>query len=285
MDEKARRLAEIEAAGYTIIADFLSPQTVAAVRASISSNLGTHMGRNNFEGGLTERVYACAARSPLLASIAEDPRILELCDSLFRPGYLLSGSQAINILPGETPQPFHTDDSFYPMARPRRMFSLAIMIAIDAFTDQNGATEVIPGSHLWSDDEVNRICPRGGITQGLSPETWMTHPVQKTLMPAGAAMVFAGTLLHRGGANHSSQPRLALTNQYCEPWARTQENFYLSVPREVARGLSPRLQELLGYSICPPFLGHVMGRHPLKTLEPDYVSPIHKYTAITAADP
>jgi ectoine hydroxylase-related dioxygenase (phytanoyl-CoA dioxygenase family) len=89
-------------------------------------------------------------------------------------------------------------------------------------------------------------------------------------MPAGSVIVFLGTLVHRGGANRSQRPRLALSNQYCEPWARQQENFTLGVPVEVARGLSDRVQELLGYNIHPPFMGHVGGLHPKRQLhEPE----------------
>src|SRR6185503_9301898 len=89
------------------------------------------------------------------------------------------------------------------------------------------------------------------------------------VMPAGAVVVFLGTLWHRGGANRSAAPRLALSMQYCEPWARQQENFTLGVPREVARTLSPRVQELLGYNIHPPFMGHVNGLHPKRLLNED----------------
>ncbi|MEQ1890885.1 MAG: phytanoyl-CoA dioxygenase family protein [Alphaproteobacteria bacterium] len=275
MHDKEQRLTEIETVGYSIVPDFLDAETVAGARAELASALGSFKGRNNFEGRLTERVYACATRGPILMRIAMDPRMLELCDDVLKPGYLLSGSQGINIHPGETPQPFHADDSFYPLPRPRPMVSIGIMIAIDAFTSVNGSTEVIPGSHLWSDEEVNGIYPLGGNNpEGPSREPKMVHQAKTLILPAGGAMVFAGTLVHRGGANRSSQPRLAITNQYCEPWARTQENLYLSVPTELVRGLPVRMQELLGYSICPPFMGHVMGRHPLKTLEPDYISPV-----------
>ena len=93
-------------------------------------------------------------------------------------------------------------------------------------------------------------------------------------MPAGAAAVFQGTLIHGAGANRRAAPRLAFTSQYCEPWARTQENFYLGVPRELVRGMSPQLQSLLGYSIMPPFMGQVTASHPLKTLEDGYVPPV-----------
>ena len=91
---------------------------------------------------------------------------------------------------------------------------------------------------------------------------------------AGAAIVLQGHLIHRGGANRSGAPRLAVTNQYCQPWARTQENFFLGVPRERAAALSPRLQALLGYEIWPPFMGHVTGSHPAKTLVPGWAAPV-----------
>ena len=94
------------------------------------------------------------------------------------------------------------------------------------------------------------------------------------VMPAGAAIVFLGTLMHRGGATRSKAPRLAFTSQYCEPWARTQENFYLGIPRERVAAMSPALQSLLGYNIWPPFMGQVTASHPLKSLEPGWVPPI-----------
>lgn len=274
MTETARRIAEIEAVGFTTIPDFLDAATLAEARAALEPHLDEYLGRNDFEGELTERVYALAARAPIFSRIALDPRMLALCDAFLQPGYLLTGSQSIRIHPGETPQPFHADDSFYPIPRPRKMFSLAIILAIDAFTAENGATELIPGSHLWSDEQVRGIYHLGGNEPGPSPESRMAPVAQPALLPAGGAIVFSGTLIHRGGANRSRVSRMAITNQYCEPWARTQENFCLGVPKSVMRGLPPRLQQLMGYSIYPPFMGHVVGRHPLKTLEADYVSPI-----------
>jgi ectoine hydroxylase-related dioxygenase (phytanoyl-CoA dioxygenase family) len=86
-------------------------------------------------------------------------------------------------------------------------------------------------------------------------------------MPAGSVVVFLGTLVHRGGENRSTRPRLGLSNQYCQPWARQQENYTVSVPREEAARMSPRVQALLGYSIHPPFMGHVRGLHPRRLLE------------------
>ena len=93
-------------------------------------------------------------------------------------------------------------------------------------------------------------------------------------MPAGACIVFAGTLVHRGGRNRSSRSRCAFSHQYCEPWARQQENFVLGVPADVAREMPERLREMLGYSIHPPFMGQLTASHPQKALAPGYVLPV-----------
>lgn len=267
-----QHLEELDARGYTIIPDFLSPDTLARVRRALQPHLQVHAGRNNFEGLRTERVYTLVARGRVFEEIAQDERVLGLLDALLAPGYLLTASQAICIRPGETPQPVHFDDTFYPIPRPRPSISFSTIVAVDAFTADNGGTEVIPGSHRWSDAEI------AGVYDGYDADAPTPPELERQLvpmaMPAGACLFFHGTLLHRGGANRSAAPRLAFSNQYCQPWARTQENFYLGVPPQAVRAMSPRLQALLGYGVMPPFMGHVTALHPLKTLAEDYVNAV-----------
>jgi ectoine hydroxylase-related dioxygenase (phytanoyl-CoA dioxygenase family) len=245
----------IERDGYTIIADFMDAARLAEVRRVLGFYLGSHAGRNPFEGYDTERVYTLVARGRVFWDIALDERVLALCDRFLLPGCLITASQAICIRPGETPQDFHHDDTFYTVPRPRPMISLSTIAAVDAFTAGNGGTEVIPGSHLWGDDWRERAAAARAVT---------------VVMPAGACVVFSGTLVHRGGANRSAAPRLAFSNQYCQPWARQQENFLQGVPLEVARQMPRRLQEMLGYAIYPPFMGQLTASHPAKALEADY---------------
>jgi ectoine hydroxylase-related dioxygenase (phytanoyl-CoA dioxygenase family) len=257
--------AQMQDRGYTVIEDFMDVATLAAVRETLAPHLGSHHGRNDFEGFLTERVYTLVGRGKVFEDITEESRLLALLDRVLQPAYLLTASQAINIQPGETAQSIHTDDSFYRQPRPRPAISYTVIAAVDAFTVENGCTQVIPGSHRWSDDEVARW---RGDPEGLRS---LLVPME---IPAGACFVFPGTLLHCGGANHSERPRLAFTNQYCEPWARTQENFYLGIPREMVRAMSPRLQQLLGYDVWPTFMGMVTASHPSKALAPDWIPPL-----------
>jgi ectoine hydroxylase-related dioxygenase (phytanoyl-CoA dioxygenase family) len=261
-------LRRLEADGYTIIEDVLDADGLNAFRAGVAPYLGSHHGRNAFEGFTTERVYTLVGRGPVFEAIAADARLLDLLGAFLAPGFLLSASHAICINPGEAAQSLHFDDSFYPIPRPRRPIGMSVIGAIDAFTEENGATRVIPGSHLWGADCRERAAGA------------RTVPVE---MPAGAIALFQGTLVHGAGANRSRSPRLAYTNQYCAPWARTQENFFLGIPRERVRAMSPALQSLLGYSIMPPFMGQVTASHPLKTLEEGWTPAIERQAAVRSA--
>jgi ectoine hydroxylase-related dioxygenase (phytanoyl-CoA dioxygenase family) len=271
-------LAEIARRGFVVIDRLLGPEELVTMRAALAPHLRTELfGRNDFEGHRTERVYSLVGRHPIFADLVAHPRILGICDALLERNYLLTASQAIRIHPGETAQPVHTDDGFYSIPRPRKAFSVSTIWAVDAFTAENGATQVIPESHTWADAAIERLldevsfatAPRDARAPH-EPKTLPTSLAERLVdvtMQAGSVIVFLGTLLHRGGANRSDAARLALSNQYCEPWARQQENYTLSIPKDVARAMSPRVQELLGYSIHPPFMGHVNGMHPRRVLE------------------
>ena len=255
----------IHTVGYTVIEDFLDEEGLTAFRAALAPFEGSHHGRNDFEGFRTERIYTLVARGKAFEQIATDPRLMALIGRFLQPNFLLSASHAISLEPGETAQSIHSDDNFYHQRRPRPPIGISVIGAIDAFTRENGCTEVVPGSHLWGEPgDPNRPNDMTEIEKLLVPLE----------VPAGACFVFAGTLLHRGGANTTDKRRLAFTNQYCEPWARPQENFWLSVPREMVREMSPVAQSLLGYEIAPPFLGMVSASHPSKTLEPGWVPPV-----------
>jgi ectoine hydroxylase-related dioxygenase (phytanoyl-CoA dioxygenase family) len=261
--------AALDRDGYTIIRDFLSSDELAEVRRVLGLYLGDRAGRNNFEGYRTERVYTLVGRARIFWKVTLDPRVMVLCERYLLPNFLLTASQAIEIAPGETPQPFHADDLFYTVPRPRPMISLSTIVAVDPFTADNGGTEVVPGSHAWSDAELAGMAAQIGVDDPREQERFAAR-ARAVEMPAGACVVFAGTLVHRGGANRSSAPRCAFSSQYCQPWARQQENFTLSVPVEVARQMPVRLQELLGYSIHPPFMGQLSASHPVKALAPEY---------------
>ena len=242
-------LAALQHDGYVILPDLLTPAELGEIRHAVAPLVDRH-GRNGFEGRMTQRVYSVLNKTRTCDRIADHPRVLALLDRLFLPNYLLSMLQVINILPGEQAQLLHTDDGFYPLPRPRAALGAATICAIDDFTADNGATDIIPGSHLWGQ---------------RTPEETEREPV---VMKAGSCVFFLSTLWHGGGANRSAAPRLAVTAQYCEPWLRPQEAFTLSTTRDTVRAVSEDIRRMLGYSIHPPFIGQVDGMHPKRLLEP-----------------
>ncbi len=235
--------------GCVVLEHLIDSAACTAIRAE-ATRLAAGSGRNAFEGFRTQRVYNVLAKTRLFDDLIDHPRIMALLDRLFEPNYLLSQAQTINIHPGEESQPLHFDDGFYKIPRPRPALGAAAIWAIDDFTADNGATEIIPRSHLWDGERTAK-------RDETIPCT----------MPAGSAIFFLGTMWHGGGANRSNRPRLAFTAQYCAPWLRQQENFFLEVPREIARALRPTIQSLMGYSVYPPFMGMVDSMHPKRVLD------------------
>ena len=241
---------DLERDGYVVVPDVLNDGDIDAVRAALAPELAKgYRGRNPFEGHRTQRAYCLVAKSRAFDRLILDPSILDLCERVLGPNFLLTATLAIKLEPGETAQDFHTDDGFYRVPRPRPAISLSTLWAIDDFTEQNGATLVHPGSHRWGDERPTNL-----------------RAAMPTTMRAGSVLVYLGTLVHAGGANRSAADRLGISIQYATAWARQQENFMMALGVDGARGVPERLQELIGYSIHPPFMGMIDGRHPKKLL-------------------
>ena len=248
VDEIVRGLEED---GYAIVEGVLSAEEVATARADMLRVLETTpTGRNTFEGFGTKRVYALFAKTRVWDGPATSPLLLGVLDRVLGPGYQLSAPTGIQIGPGEVAQVLHRDDSIYPLPQPHGEVVLNTMWPLDDFTEANGATRIVPGSHRsWER-------PPDGVATVAAE------------MPAGSVMFYTGSVSHGGGANRTGQPRLGVILEYVAGWLRPQETHLLAVPRDVAAQLPGRLQELLGYGIYPPFVGYVDGRHPRRVLEP-----------------
>ena len=251
----ARRLIDD---GYVIISGMMPDQDVQSARADLRRVLAaTPTGRNSFEGFATQRVYALFAKTRTFDRAAVHPLLLDVLDQVLGH-YQLSAPVGIRIGPGEQAQILHRDDSVYPLPQPHPPVVVNTMWPLDEFTQENGATRFVPGSHRWEP----RRQPAGD------------DPVLTGTMSPGSAMFYLGSLWHGGGANRTGQPRLGVILEYAAAWLRPQENHCLAVPRDIARQLPERLQELLGYNIYPPFLGYVDGSHPRKVLSAPESAPL-----------
>jgi ectoine hydroxylase-related dioxygenase (phytanoyl-CoA dioxygenase family) len=241
-------LAAIDADGGCIVDGLLTSDIVRDTRDELIEVLrSTPEGRNFFEGFKTQRIYALFAKTRGFDALAVHPLLLGVLDRVLE-NYQLSAPVGISIGPGEAAQLLHRDQSIYPLPLSFPPVVFNTMWAFDDFTEANGATRVVAGSHRW---------------------TYAPEPDAETVaavMSAGSVLFYPGTLWHGGGANTTDRPRLGVILEYAASWLRPQENHLLAVPRETVAGLPKRLQELLGYNIYPPFVGYVDGHHPRRSL-------------------
>ncbi len=260
---------EYEDRGYVIFEGIMPTEDVEAARAALAPYL-TKTGRNDFEGFKSNRVYSLLTKAPeVFAPMAMHPLALAFSERELGSSCLLSAMLAINLHPGETVQDWHIDDDHIQIPLPRPAYGVSTFWTIDPMTEENGATEIIPGSHRWGERQIPEIDQQAihdpaGRDAAIDPKP--RADAIKATMPAGSLMVAKGTLWHRGGANLSDKPRLIVTPQYCPGWARPLETMLLTLSKEQARALPKRVRELAGYSIHGMFMGYTDGAHPEKTL-------------------
>jgi ectoine hydroxylase-related dioxygenase (phytanoyl-CoA dioxygenase family) len=177
--------------------------------------------------------------------------VLPVVEGVLDPGCLVSSLSSIRIQPGETAQPIHADDQLMPLAKPHVPTVCNSMWALTDFTAANGATRIIPGTHLAAE----------------SPDFGSTYDSIPAEMPRGSVLVWHGSLWHGGGANATVEDRIGIAMNYCAGWVRQQENQQLGIPVEVARTFSPRLRELVGYGVYNMLIGHINKHSPVELLD------------------
>jgi ectoine hydroxylase-related dioxygenase (phytanoyl-CoA dioxygenase family) len=138
----------------------------------------------------------------------------------------------IEILPGETDQQLHRDDTPYPICLAGFELQIGVMWALCDFTVENGATRVVPGSHRFL-----RAWHRPDLSQ-----------VAQAVMPKGSALFYLGSTWHGGGANRGESPRTGLINTYSLGWLRPENSNTLEVPPEMAARYDETVRRLLGYA-------------------------------------
>ena len=263
--------SEYERTGYVIFPSLMDDGGIRRVRNALVPYLN-QKGRNDFEGFKSNRVYALLAKNPdVFSDMVLHPLALYFAERELGRSCLLSALLAINLHPGETVQPWHCDDQQVMIPRPRPTFGVSTFWTIDPMTEQNGATEIIPGSHLWENEGALTFERDAELFDGAKERDVNHDPAPhpdmiKAVLPAGSLMILKSSVYHRGGANRSDKSRLIVTPQYCAGWSRQLENMVLAVPPEKAAKLPKRVRELLGYNIHDFFMGYVDGMHPEKTL-------------------
>lgn len=248
--EIERRCAEIEDQGYTVVEGAIEPELTAelvAVTRGIARETGIVPKRTLAEGFATLRNYNLLAKHPLYAKMPVHPSVLPIVERVLGRDCLLSGTTVMDVGPGEKAQALHPDDLVIGVPRPHAPLMVTTLWALTDFTDENGATRLVPGTHK--------------LDHG--PDYSKTYDTIPCEMPAGSVLILNASLWHSAGENRTTdQWRLGSNIQYCSGFIRTQQNHYLGIPRETMLGFPERLRELLGLSLYKGMLGHIDGKSP-----------------------
>jgi ectoine hydroxylase-related dioxygenase (phytanoyl-CoA dioxygenase family) len=256
--EPTRDLAQAEKDirdyGCCVVRDTLDPQQLQRVRDALyrAADDDRNRGRESkftfdyAHDNSNQRVWNLLSRDPVFSDLAEHPSALHLLRTFLGWPILLSNISANITGPGGGEMVLHADQIYMPQPW-GGIQGMNVGWCIDRFTDENGATRIVPGSHL-----LNR----------MPTDAELTSDSVAVEAPAGSIMVMEGRLWHKTGNNRTqNERRAAIFGFYTIPIYRTQENWFLSLNPSVHRYASDTMLTLLGYKADG--LGMVNGASPL----------------------
>jgi ectoine hydroxylase-related dioxygenase (phytanoyl-CoA dioxygenase family) len=252
-DQVATHAQRIRTDGFTVLERIVEPDLVEALKDTIrriEREQGVGYAKTSFEGLRTLRINNLLAHDEVFWRVPLHPAALPIAEAVLDRELLLSSFCSLILGPGQEAQPMHEDTQQIPLPRPHVPLSVNVIWALSDFTEANGATRVVPGSHRFD----------------RAPEYGRHYDSVAAEMPAGSLMLFDSALWHAGGANRTGERRWALSCYYCAGWIRQQENLQLGIPRETARRFPRRLQELCGYSVYKGQWGHIDNHDPIELL-------------------
>ncbi|MEH3023239.1 MAG: phytanoyl-CoA dioxygenase family protein [Pseudomonas oryzihabitans] len=229
----------LDTQGYAVVPAVVPPPLLARlgdglyrVRERIDEEVGRFRLERAREVGVLRLMMSF---DPVFTELLELPVLLRLVDELLGNTAILHLQNGLLLPPSDAPAAdvfqyrFHQD---FPRYLNGYRASLNVMIAIDAFTEVNGATLVVPATHQ------REIPPSGDFCQ-----RWALPMV----CAAGDAIVFDSTLWHAAGVNRSGRDRLAINHQFTRSWIKQQIDYCRALDASLLASLPERSRQLLGY--------------------------------------
>ena len=246
---------QIHTSGFSVFEDFLQIDQLKNIREEMkpffemTTPLFNGLVPDRHEGKQTTHIQNILTKSKCVDPIASLNTLRAIISALLGHDFILNaGAVAMAPDPGCSPQGLHRDDGFYALIpRPHMPLVITVAIALDDFTKENGATELIPKSCLWGEARMP-----------------LEEEIVQIEMQAGSILIWDGATYHRSGANKSKKTRRTLTLNYTRGWLRSQFNQFLSIPRERILEMPSELQADLGYHRSALGLGGCDYQDPLE---------------------
>lgn len=223
--------------GYVILPGILSDDFVDRARSelevAIEKEAAYHGGRDYPDYGM---VLLCALYGGAFLDLFDNEALLEPFESGLGPGCTVYAYTSSSMPPGKTnfSNRIHVD---CPRLIPGYMTNMGATILLDDFTEENGATYFLPGSHESAEQP--------------DEDEYMEN-AERVIAPAGSVFFFNARLWHSGGGNRTDEWRHALTINMCRPYMKQR----IDIPRAMEgmdlSGVSDRVLQKLGFKAQVP---------------------------------
>ena len=225
--------------GYLPIQGLLSNDQVQALKARFDELVeqeGEDGGKEVHQEAGTHRLANLANKGAVFEICFTHPRVLTAMRHVLGPNFRLSSLNGRAALPGQGLQKLHAD--WGKGVEPGDYYVCNSIWLLSDFTEENGATRVVPGSHN------SRQHPRDALEDPEAP-----HPDQVLLTaPAGTVVIFNSHTWHGGTLNQSDQPRYGLHSYFCRRDQKQQTDQKALIGPETYNRLSEAAQTIL--DIC-----------------------------------
>ena len=265
MNEKAKGLQghfdQLDQQGYTLLHNVLSREQIEEAVEHLSRSYEEEFVSAHEPGTL--RTTNLTVRARIFRDLIQLPEVVASMGYLLGEDYVLSDMGARSPLPGIAAQGLHRDGGPVVPNPPENVhevlpFYAQSLFALCDFTEENGATRFVPGSHVST----------------VAAADVPAAEVVDLVCPAGTILIYDNRLLHGGGANRTQEVRYSVQGFCCRRQVKPFCDHTRSVPLDLVRRETPLMRRLWGFE-CQ-MMWEDAPRH-YKMLEVDGAKPIFDY--------
>ncbi len=228
---------QLDTEGYLILEDLMGDSLLDELRRRVEELFAEEGERAGSEFKMepnSRRLANLVDKGEVFERVIQTPAILECAECVLGPRFKLSSLNVRSADPGNGgAQPLHSDSGAIRDDEGYWVFNSVWML--DDFTEQNGPTRFIPGSHRWGTTPDREI-----------KDLYAPHPKEVLLTGrAGTVAVMNAHMWHGGTANRTSAPRRAMHSYYTR-WDKPQQQYQKRLLRaETQSRFGPELRRLL----------------------------------------